>query len=256
MTGASTAVLAVHNTQSDSCDSSKPSNSNYCNYTHFIAKDSDSDSDVEEPRHADTSGPQGGVAKRLTAVQDFRDVRFCRVCNEFLPVDMFPEGQRRFTCRPHLWQRVKKKSIKTMRTARSRRRLLASIWTRADKDNRRLGLSMALTQQDVAHMLDALEASENRKFSLPLPTWEDAEGLLNALRAQQLTSIDMVAVLPTDLSAPFSKDNATLVTKQTRRALLDKCNKLHKAARTNDTSEDQQRRAASWRPGIQSASLL
>ena len=77
-----------------------------------------------------------------------------RVCNEFLP--MFPRGQRRFTCRPHLWERIGKKSRKA-RLLKPRKRLLASIWTRCYKDARMLGLSLVLKQADIDRILDTID---------------------------------------------------------------------------------------------------
>ena len=67
-------------------------------YTHFVAKDSDSDSEIEEPQRVDTQDKAGCKAMttsfKLTKVPDFNGVRFCRVCKQFLPIGMFPRGQR------------------------------------------------------------------------------------------------------------------------------------------------------------------
>ena len=56
-------------------------------YTHFVAKDSDSDSEIEEPQRADTQDKAGSKAMttslKLTKVPDFNGMRFCRVCNQF-----------------------------------------------------------------------------------------------------------------------------------------------------------------------------
>ena len=81
-----------------------------------------------------------------------------RVCNEFLP--MFPRGQRRFTCRPHLWERIGKKSRKAL-LLKPRKRLLASIWTRCYKDARMLGLSLVLKQADIDRILDTIDIGYN-----------------------------------------------------------------------------------------------
>ena len=61
---------------------------------------------------------------------------------------MFPRGQRRFTCRHtvvpiHLWK----------------------LWKRLYEDGRTLGLSLALTQAEVAEMLEALEEKDHRGLS-------------------------------------------------------------------------------------------
>ena len=214
-------------------------------------------------------------------VPDHNGVRFCRVCNAFLPLSMFPKGHRRYTCRPHLWQRIGKKARKAAYKAAPRRRLLASIWTRCWKDvnssclGMAHGKALALKQVDIGGMLDALEASQSRNFSLAsLPAsctsaarvCKAAEGLLTALDAQRWTGMNTVAVLPADLSKPVSKENAVLVTKPTRVVLLDKLRRARKAPTNtpNDAAADscacsaekQKHLAALWRKSIQAAALF
>ena len=257
----------------DSGKSAKSARSGYEEYVRFAAKDSDSDSDIEgdagctvhtgesiedakdaqdarDAQDAKKDAPPACASTvqyvqraGLTAVPDHNGVRFCRVCNAFLPLSMFPKGHRRYTCRPHLWQRIGKKARKAAYKAAPRRRLLASIWTRCWKDvnssclGMAHGAALALKQADIGGMLDALEASQSRKFSLAsLPascTSADrvckAEGLLTALDAQRWTGMNTVAVLPADLSKPVSKENAVLVTKPTRVVLLDKLRRARKA---------------------------
>ena len=97
-------------------------------YTSLLAEDIDFGSELEESRCVDKrdSTPRTAPKLKLTAVPDLNGVRFCRVCREFLPTGMFPRGQRRFTCRPHIWQRIGKKSGKAQR-ANPRKKRLASI---------------------------------------------------------------------------------------------------------------------------------
>ena len=288
----------------DSGKSAKSARSEYEEYVRFAAKDSDSDSDIEgdagctvytgesiedaqDAQDAEKDAPPAcaSTVQRagLTAVPDHNGVRFCRVCNAFLPLSMFPKGHRRYTCRPHLWQRIGKKARKAAYKAAPRRRLLASIWTRCWKDvnssclgmcSMAHGKALALKQADIGGMLDALEASQSRNFSLAsLPascTSADrvckAEGLLTALDAQRWTGMNTLAVLPADLSKPVSKENAVLVTKPTRVVLLDKLRRARKAPTNtpNDAAADscacsaekQKHLAALWRKSIQAAALL
>ena len=310
----------------DSGKSAKSARSGYEEYVRFAAKDSDSDSDIEgdagctvhtgesiedakdaqdarDAQDAEKDAPPAcaSTVQRagLTAVPDHNGVRFCRVCNAFLPLSMFPKGHRRYTCRPHLWQRIGKKARKAAYKAAPRRRLLASIWTRCWKDvnssclgmcSMAHGKALALKQADIGGMLDALEASQSRKFSLAsLPascTSADrvckAEGLLTALDAQRWTGMNTVAVLPADLSKPVSKENAVLVTKPTRVVLLDKLRRARKAIAPNTpndaalctlnqahaksaadsccdscacSAEQQKHLAALWRKSMQAAAL-
>lgn len=331
-------VGSATGTSTDTCAASSPAHSARSEYVRFAAKDSDSDSDIEgecdEDAHGarDADEKEGGPAAvcasndrsvtppalaacssasaparttvqraGLTAVPDHNGVRFCRVCNAFLPLRMFPKGHRRYTCRPHLWQRVGKKARQAAYKAAPRRRLLASIWTRCWKDvnGSCLGMgagaeedsALALRQVDIAGMLDALEASQRRNFSLASLSAESsarracngalhsasagcvqtgcvgrddatAEGLLTALDTQRWTGMDAVAVLPADLSKPVSKENAVLVTKSTRGVLLDELRRARKALAEQDTpqaaarAEQQKQLAVLWRKSIQAATLL
>ena len=70
-------------------------------------------------------------------------------------------------------------------------------------------LSLALTQAEVAEMLEALEENDHRCLS-PSDCHTD------------------VAIMPRDLAVPISKENAAFVHKKTRRALLSKLKQARK----------------------------
>jgi hypothetical protein len=226
--------------------SSDESNSTPTKYTTFTAKDSDSDSDIadiQEPleplcidKRDSNITSNITTASKLSAVPDFKGVRFCRVCREFLPIGKFPRGQRRFTCRPHLWQRIGKKAKETL-LAKPRKRLLALIQSQCYKDSRFFGLPLALTQADVDMMLDTLELTRSD------------------------ICIDEVAVLPKDLSSSISKTNTVLVAKHARRMLLDKLRPhwkmLSETQLDRKSIEEQQHKIrSSWHTEIESASLI
>ena len=220
-------------------------------YARRVAESSDADSGIEESDAAPRTAPK----LKLTAVPDLNGVRFCRVCREFLPTGMFPRGQRRFTCRPHIWQRIGKKSGKAQ-GANPRKKRLAAIWIQCYKDCRLLGLSLELTQADIDRMLHTLEAAGSDPANPGAP------------------GADEVAVLPKDLSSPISAENAVLVAKAARRALLDKLRRGRRlldatrlgclplegtAAEAAETAEacrfQQDQLVSSWRKEIESASL-
>jgi hypothetical protein len=185
-------------------------------YTHFAAKDSDSDSEVEE---SGSGNPDEVVnSSKLTAVPDCNGVRFCRVCNEFLPICAFPTGQRRYTCKTHLWMRVGIKAQKKL-LAKPGKKLLSSIWNSCYKDGQRLArclglgardLSPTLTQADIGSMLDAGAALEPPRSQLGVDTF------------------DQMALLPINLTAPLSTENAALVTKDERQRLFAKLRSVQK----------------------------
>ena len=89
--------------------------------------------------------------------------------------------------------------------SRTRARGLLSTYGRDYEDGRTLGLSLALTQAEVAEMLEALEENDHRGLS---PS--------------------DVAIMPRDLAAPVSRENAAFVHEKTRRALLSKLKQARK----------------------------
>jgi len=119
-------------------------------------------------------------------------------------VSIFPAGPRRFVCRTHFWER-QGKIRKLLLFTNTRKRAVICLWKQLYEDSLTLGLSLALTQAEVAEMLQALE--EN-----------DHHGL----------SPSDVAIMPRDLAVPISKENAAFVHKKTRRALLSKLKQARK----------------------------
>ena len=99
---------------------------------------------------------------KLLPIPDVNNVRFCRVCGDFLPLSKFPTGFRRYTCRVHLYQRTGRKAKKAL-LMKPRKRLLGRIWAQAYKDCFRLGHTRVLVTQkelDVllrAYVKDAME---------------------------------------------------------------------------------------------------
>jgi hypothetical protein len=217
-------------------------------YTHFTAKDSDSDSEVEESGCVNPDDPEVVNSSKLTTVPDCNGVRFCRVCNEFLPICAFPTGQRRYTCKTHLWMRVGIKAQKKL-FAKPRKKLLSSIWNNCYKDGRRLArclgldalnLSPTLTQAEIASMLDAGAALEPQRSQL---------------------GVDQMAVLPVNLMAPLSTENAALVTKSQRQRLFDKLRSVQtflKAQQAQGKPVDAYREQleSGWRRHVESVRVL
>ena len=94
--------------------------------------------------HSDSDSEKGDVellrnpTARLAAVPDLDGWRYCTVCKDFLPLSTFPRGQRRFTCRAHLWQRISKRAQQKL-SDKPRKKLLARMWMQLWKDRRVFG---------------------------------------------------------------------------------------------------------------------
>ncbi len=103
-----------------------------------------------------------------------------------------------------LWERHGK-IRKLLLFSNPRKRAVICLWKRLYEDSRTLGLSIALTQAEVAEMLEALGENDHRGLS---PS--------------------NVAIIPRDLAVPISKENAAFVHKKTRSALVSKLKQARK----------------------------
>ena len=68
----------------------------------------------------------GQTPAKLPRERDRDGKRFCRMCDDYLPLAAFPAGQRRYACRTHLWQRVGRPAKRKM-LAKPQKRLLSRI---------------------------------------------------------------------------------------------------------------------------------
>jgi hypothetical protein len=132
---------------------------------------------------------------KLPRERDRDGKRFCRMCDDYLPLAAFPAGQRRYACRTHLWQRVGRPAKRKM-LAKPQKRLLSRLWMQCYKDRLVFGHArVELTQAELAGLLEAAAAGDD----------ETASGL---------------AVLPKDPRRPLSLSNAVLASREARAKML------------------------------------
>lgn len=121
--------------------------------------------------------------------------RFCRMCNDYLPLAAFPAGQRRYACRTHLWERVGRPAKRKM-LAKPQKRLLSRLWMQCYKDRLVFGHPrVELTQAELAALLGAAAAGGDETAS-------------------------ELAVLPKDPRMPLSLSNAVLASREERAKML------------------------------------
>ena len=75
----------------------------------------------------------GQTPAELPRERDRDGKRFCRMCDDYLPLAAFPAGQRRYACRTHLWERVGRPAKRKM-LAKPQKRLLSRLWMQCYKD--------------------------------------------------------------------------------------------------------------------------
>ena len=151
---------------------------------------------------------------RLAAVPDHDGLRFCRFCEDFLPITEFPRGQRRYTCRMHHWERTGRKAKKTLLT-KPGKKLLNRIWMQCYKDRVVFGQHrVELTQADIGALIDSdqrarVDSDQRARVDPDNCPLRDSEPPTNEL-----------IVLPKDTRKPISRENAMLASKEVRRELL------------------------------------
>jgi len=131
----------------------------------------------------------------LPPVPDIDGRRFCRACGKTLPVEDFEPGKRRYLCRFHHYERVKKPCKERM-LADPRRKLAWKLWKRAWVDAKTVFNQprVALTQGDIEKLVPEL--------------------------CQEKSSAPTISLLPMDPAQLVSPTNFVLVDMDVRRAML------------------------------------
>lgn len=160
-------------------------------YVECVSKDSDSDSADGAPIPCKRPG--------LAAVPDYDGRRYCRACRDFIPLAEFPRGQRRFTCKKHLWLRIGKRAHQRL-VDKPHKRMLASMWMRLWKDRCVFGHAIVnLKQADIQSLL------QDRVFD---------EGV------DRNQILSQLSIVPLDPKKLLDQANAVVVAHVARRQLL------------------------------------
>jgi hypothetical protein len=148
-------------------------------------------------------------------VPDQNGVRYCKHCKEFIPLNKFPSGPRRYVCKAHMWTSSGQRSTKKMR-ANPEKMLLTKVWARAYKDRGVFKQTrIAITQTEIGDLLRELDVT---------------------------LSHGEIALVPTDPTVILSVSNSALVSINTRNALMKKWknsgkDEYCKLLQENDASE-------------------
>ena len=139
------------------------------------------------------SGPGCGASTRK-AIPDLDGRRYCRHCCALQPLSAFPKGKRRYVCRRHVWQCVKKQHRARI-LADVHRKMLFKQWQRCYADARTFQHTrIRVTQEDLAELIRAARPAD--------------------------TDPAVVAVVPCDPERVLCRDNAVVVHNEARLALL------------------------------------
>ena len=144
-------------------------------------------------------------------VPDHGGVRFCLHCADFIPIESFPSGTRRYLCKQHMWKAIGQHS-KAKMLKDPRKRALNKVWGRAYDDSRKFTHArIELKQFDIDRLLTTSVAEEVEK---------------NVSLYQKLAN--EIAVVPVDPSKVLCKLNSAIVATRTRRLLIKQWKKFGK----------------------------
>ena len=158
----------------------------------------------------------------LPAMPDVNDERYCRVCQKSLPLSQFPSGQRRYVlssthvkwifvyikclqlqiflwlsryiCKKDLWTRIGQKSRQT-RHSNVFKKTIDALWTSCWKIAKHFNVTLTLTSHDLKTILHKIQDSSE-------------------------VAIDQIALVPTDPSQAFDRQNYTAILKCSKQKLL------------------------------------
>ncbi|KAJ1464793.1 hypothetical protein T484DRAFT_3050065 [Baffinella frigidus] len=158
------------------------------------------------------------MAKKLRVPDAPGGIRFCTVCDSFLPVGEFPLGPRRYSCKKHMWatggQRAKAK-----RMADTNKMILFRLWGKAYDDSKRFQPAWRTlddTDQAMNHANISITQREIEQL-LCIAAKNSSMAVYDHLQASQARTLAIVPVNPKEV---LSLCNAALVPTTVKRQLF------------------------------------
>lgn len=137
-------------------------------------------------------------------------MRFCTHCEDFISIDSFSSGARRFVCKAHMKASAKRSTKKML--SNPKKRALAKVWARGYKDCRVFEQThIGVNQSEIDQLLQVGVVDEIGKNVV---LYENvAEG---------------IALVPIDPTNVLCISNAVLVTPATRKLLMSRWKRFGK----------------------------
>ena len=146
-----------------------------------------------------------GKLKRPRVPDPPGGVRFCVRCEDFIPVEQFPSGIRRYLCKLHMWTTSGKRS-KAKRLSDPRKHALSKMWGRCYDDSKQFKQKrIDIKQDEIDELLKQFEYVQDEI---------DDEGSPYEVIPHE------IAIVPVEPTKMLSKSNAALVEATTRKALM------------------------------------
>jgi hypothetical protein len=157
------------------------------------------------------------MVKKLRVPDAPGGIRFCTVCNDFLPVGEFPLGPRRYSCKKHMWATAGKKA-KAKRMADTNKRILFRLWGKCYDDSQRFSNAWRTVNDTGTHKNHAHVAITQREIEQLLCTATDYSS--SGVYANPMGIARQIAVVPVNPNETLSLSNAALVPNTVKRQLF------------------------------------
>jgi hypothetical protein len=158
------------------------------------------------------------MVKKLRVPDAPGGVRFCTVCDRFLPVDEFPSGPRRYSCKKHMWATAGKRA-KAKRMADTNKMILFRLWGKAYDDSKRFHCARrTLDDTDTQPMNHAHISITQLEIEQLLYTATDY--FSTAVYDHHREFAKRIAVVPVNPKEVLSLCNAALVPTTVKRQLF------------------------------------
>jgi hypothetical protein len=158
------------------------------------------------------------MVKKLRVPDAPGGVRFCTVCDSFLPVDEFPAGPRRYSCKKHMWA-IAGKRAKAKRMADTNKMILFRLWGKAYDDSKIFDHAQrTLNDTDTQPMNHAHIAITQREIEQLL--YIATEYSSPAVYDHHREFAKRIAVVPVNPKEVLSLCNAALVPNTVKRQLF------------------------------------
>jgi hypothetical protein len=149
-------------------------------------------------------------------------LRYCKQCKDWLPIDNFPCGKRRYCCKAHRWEKSGKQA-RRKQMADSKKQLLFTLWVKAYSDSKRFKPALVDTPTKYGASNNARVNISQKEIEQLLRGMVESYCLTSTKRTmyEDLTELGKTtAIVPISPTELVSISNAVLVPSVVKRHLF------------------------------------
>ena len=152
------------------------------------------------------------ISKIHHSVPDPPEGRYCKICKDWVPVNNFPSGKRRYSCNLHRWETYGKMA-KRKHMAHGENKILFNLWIKAYSDSKRfspvwekeinqpgsskVAMRVQISHKEIKQLLECMVHSFNITSNLNRNLSEIAEDTtMVPISPTEIVSIANIAFVP------------------------------------------------------------